>query len=56
MRLTSNADLQRLLVDVGAVKDNDYRVSRSKANEPASKNLRGGTATTSVDDDDDDWD
>ncbi|MCJ1321582.1 hypothetical protein MMC15_006927 [Xylographa vitiligo] len=53
---TKLEDLQRLLVDVGAVKDNDYRVSRSKANEPASKNLRGGTATTSVDDDDDDWD
>ncbi|MCJ1291040.1 hypothetical protein MMC34_002582 [Xylographa carneopallida] len=49
-------ELQKLLVDVGAVKDNDYRVSRFRPIESASKNIRGGTRTTAADDDDDDWD
>ncbi|MCJ1413842.1 hypothetical protein MMC32_000167 [Xylographa parallela] len=54
---TTLEDLQRLLVDVGAVKDNDYRTSRSRPAESAPKHLRSSTKTTAEDDDDDDdWD
>lgn len=55
MTLTESVDLQRFLVDVGAVKENDYRVSRPKDFQPTSNNLRSGQATT-TEDEDDDWD
>ncbi|MCJ1248671.1 hypothetical protein MMC30_005889 [Trapelia coarctata] len=51
---TSLDDLQRFLVDVGAVKENDYRVSRTKESESNPKNLRSGQSTAA--EDDDDWD
>ncbi|MCJ1282125.1 hypothetical protein MMC26_001448 [Xylographa opegraphella] len=53
---TTIEDLQRLLVEVGAVKDNDYRVSKSRTTESAPKTIRNSTKTTAMDDEDDDWD
>lgn len=53
------ADLQALLISVGAVKGNDYRIQRSEpfGNDPAERNLRSAKkANTTPDDDDDDWD
>lgn len=56
---TNLADLQALLINVGAIKGNDYRVQRSEpfGNEPAERNLRSGkNPNTTADGDDDDWD
>ncbi|MCJ1309232.1 hypothetical protein MMC25_002889 [Agyrium rufum] len=55
---TTVADLQRLLLDVGAIKEKDYRVLRKEASEDdreGSRHIRTGKATQN-DDSDDDWD
>lgn len=52
------ADLQFLLVSVGAVKASDHRVQRSKAisDSTVEGNLRCGKNSRAIDGDDDDWD
>ncbi|MCJ1410526.1 hypothetical protein MMC19_004611 [Ptychographa xylographoides] len=52
---TTVEDVQNLLVDLGAVKENDHRVLRKKNYEAAPTSLRQGTTATN-EDDDDDWD
>ena len=59
----SMLDLDKILVEVGAVSDNDMRVlKRRRDAEDAeeertmSKGIRSGTNQSRVDDDDDDWD
>ena len=51
----SRADVQNLLVEVGAVKENDHRVLRreSSTDDHDSKTLRSGKLKY---DEDDDWD
>jgi hypothetical protein len=53
--LISRADLERLLIDLGAIKLNDQRLQKKNdpADEPTSKIRQG---KTSGDDDDSDWD
>jgi len=54
-KATTLEDLQRFLVDLGAVKDNDHRLPRLRDGDQNSKNLRSGKISTS-EDEDDDWD
>lgn len=50
------ADLERVLVDLGAVKESDSRLKK-RSNSFADDELRPGAKTTvDNDDDDDDWD
>lgn len=50
---TTIHDLGKLLVDVGAVKENDYRMTQGRNEERAQKEAK---STNEDDDDDDDWD
>jgi len=54
-KATTLEDLQRFLVDLGAVKDNDHRLLRQRDGDQNSKKLRSGKISTS-EDEDDDWD
>ena len=59
LRHDLNADLQGVLIDVGAVKANDHRVQRPKQSEDEHiecKLRRGNKTNTSTSDDSDDWD
>ena len=57
---TSLADLGRVLVEIGAVKENDVRVRRRDSEdedvEKPSQKFKGRAPTAVDDDDDDDWD
>ena len=54
---TSLPDLERLLVEVGAVKENDVRLkSENSDDENAMKGLRVTRGKSQKDNDDDDWD
>ena len=60
---TGMADIDRLLIEVGAIKDNDPRVvkRRKEAEDSEEERLerggiRGKTSETSMEDDNDDWD
>lgn len=55
---TSVDDLERLLVDIGAVKQNDPRMKRRKDEESPVVNgkIRSGNRNATVDEDDSDWD
>jgi len=54
---TSVTDIEKLLVEIGAVKQNDPRMKRRDEEHPRVSNgkIRGGNTNATVDDDDSDW-
>lgn len=54
----NHADLQALLINIGAIKANDYRIQRVEPlrNGPVERNLRSRHKSNTSADDDDDWD
>lgn len=59
LTLLTVTDLEKVLVDVGAVRSGDPRLRRNKNEgnaEPSSSKIRPGNTTSAIDDDDSDWD